>query len=87
MIRLGLEPKTPTLKVLSLQGIWKPRLRLSFQMLPSEPANLTVILFAFQNRYAFRLVYITVYSRAIQDVVNIINVLNANLIILVEMSK
>jgi len=56
-------------------------------MLPSEPANLTVILFAFQNRYAFRLVYITVYSRAIQDVVNIINVLNANLIILVEMSK
>ncbi len=31
VIRLGLEPRTPTLKVLSLQGIQKPRLRSFFK--------------------------------------------------------
>ena len=42
VIRLGLEPRPPTLKVLSLQGIQKARLRLSFLMLPTELSNLTV---------------------------------------------
>ena len=41
MIRLGLEPKTPTLKVLSLKAFKSLRLRLVFQMQPAEQANLS----------------------------------------------
>ena len=40
VIRLGLEPKTPTLKVLSLKAFKSLRLRLDFQMQPAEQANL-----------------------------------------------